>query len=168
MQSSISLGIEFILPIQHLIKQALCALPLPCGKCLRQSRVLSPWAAQAAGCEFFMVTAHVCFSSAPRLKSGCLAYNIPCVSSPGAAVISHDKTGYASSTHSNGKIKGLCAALPGCENCISPFVPNEAKPCLLLTSKPSDHPGNKGTEAIFPQQCVLCCRDLTPLGRLTM
>lgn len=45
MQSSISLGIEFILPTQHLIKQALCALPLPC---LRQSRVLCLWAAQAA------------------------------------------------------------------------------------------------------------------------
>lgn len=87
MQSSISLGIEFILPTQWLIKQALCALPLPCGKCLRWSRVLSLWAAQSARCEFFMVTAHICFSSGPKVKSGSLAYNTPCVGS-GAAVIS--------------------------------------------------------------------------------
>lgn len=111
-----------------------------------------------------MVTAHVCFSSAPKLKSGSLTYNIPCWFS----WCSRDKLGHESSTQSNGKIKGLCTALPGCENCISPLVPDEPKPCLFVTSKPSDHPGIKGMEAIFSQQCVLCCRHLTCLGRLTL
>lgn len=71
----------------HLIKQALCALPLPCGKCLRQSRALSPWAAQAA--EMWILHGHssrLLFITPSKLKSGSLAYKILCVSSPSAAM----------------------------------------------------------------------------------
>lgn len=146
MQSSISLGIEFILPTQCLIKQALCARTLPCGKCLRQSRILSPWAAQAA--EMWILHGD---SSRLLFISPQAEVRVPGLQHPLCLFswCSRDKPGHASSTQSNGKIKGLCTALPGCENCISSFVTN--KGCLLLTSKPSDHPGIKDVEAIFPQ-----------------
>lgn len=152
MQSSISLGIEFILPTQHLIKQALCALPLPCGNCLRQSRVLRPWAAQAA--EMWILhgdSSHLLFISPQAEVRVPGLQHSPCWFS----WCSHDKPGHVSSTQSNGKIKGLCTVFPGCENFISPLAANEAKPCQLLMSKPSDHPGIKDIEAILPQQCVL-------------
>lgn len=165
MQSSISLGIEFILPTQRLIKQALCALPLPCGKCLRRSRVLSPWAAHAAEMGILHGDSSRLLFISPRAE-----VRVPGLRHPLCRFSwsSHDKSGCASSTQSNGKIKGLCPALPGSENCISALVPNEAKPCLLLMSKPSDHPGIKGVEAILPQQCAQCCRHLTSPGRLTL
>lgn len=107
----------------HLIKQALCALPLPCGKCLRQSRALSPWAAQAA--EMWILHGHssrLLFIT-PQAEVRVFGLQHP--------LCQFSRCSHESSTQSNGKIKGLCTALPGCENCISPLVPNEAKSVCL-------------------------------------
>lgn len=122
MPSSISLGMEFVLPTQRLIKQALCVLPLPLRKVFKTEQGAKARGQRTQlGQEFCMVAAHGCFSSSPRDEVGVPGLrHLPCRSSWCSGVMSV----HPSTVRRNGKIKGLCPALPGCENSMSSSVSN--------------------------------------------
>lgn len=150
MQSSISLGMEFVLSTQRLIKQTLCVLPLPLLKVFLDREGYWAWGQlmqlNVNSAQWWLLAA---FPPLLEMKQGSLVYNISQVTSPGTVVLCW-------STHlqvqNNEKIEWLCKALPGCESCASSSCQMQAESCLLLTSKPSSHLGIKGMEAIFSQQ----------------